>query len=148
MNLLFRWVSFIRGGYKSFRQPLECKRLFTLHSSGFNNTFLTFAFVRTQFANPSLNGIICLNEINWLVKYWSGSVFPMRSSFFRRDTIDILSEFWFLGALKAFILSVFGFLLSGVIEIQDDRANWSAILQPKSEKDTLICLSECNVIIC
>lgn len=34
-------------------------------------------FVCTQFALPSVNGIECLNEINWLVKYWYGLPPPL-----------------------------------------------------------------------
>lgn len=100
----------------------------------FNNTFLTFALFAHTICYPiSKKGIECLNEINWLVKYWYGFVFRCRR-LFRCDTIDILSEFWFLGTLEAFILSLSDSWCVRVIDIQDDRANWSAFFAARVTK--------------
>lgn len=116
-NELSLFISVIRGSYKS---ATESKQFFIPSDTicpSVQQCISDLWFVCTQFAIPSVNGIECLNEINWLAKYWYGFVFPMQASF-GCDTIDILSEFWFLSALAAFILSVFNsFCLS-------DRNSW------------------------
>lgn len=110
----------------------ECR----LPSSGCNLSLQPYisdlCFVCTQFTIPSVNGTECLNEINWLAKYWYGFCFPMQASVFNCDTIDILSEFWFLGALRAFILSLFN-----VFRPCDRNATWWSELISHVTKATL-----------